>query len=522
MNLLDMRTVVFGYTISTFICAISMTILWIQNRRRFAGLGFWVASFWLHLAALVLLGLRGVVPNFLSMTGSNTLIIWGTILVYIGLEHFIGMRGRQVHNILLLAGFVLLHTIFAFVLPSLSIRNILLSLGLLAICSQCAWLTLQKVPAELQHVTRGGGYVFIAFCLISILRLAVELAVPPGNDFYHSTIYETLVILTYQMLFILLTFSLFLMVNRRLFSDLESDIVVRKQAEAAILLSEEKFYKAFQSSPDAILISRLRDGQLIEVNDGFCRLSGYSRQEALSSTTIKLGLWDNPQERERIVAEMGEHHRIREAELAFRNKYASILQCSYSGEIINLGGEAHILSIVHDLSAHQRAEKIIRLRLRLWEYISTHTVEALMQKALDEIEELTGSLIGFYHFVEEDQNTLSLQAWSTRTLEVFCVAQGKGMHYPISEAGVWVDCVEQRKPVIHNEYASLPHRKGMPEGHAEVVRELVVPTMRRDRVVSILGVGNKPVEYTEEDVELVSYIADLVWSIVLSPGDERN
>jgi diguanylate cyclase (GGDEF)-like protein len=143
-----------------------------------------------------------------------------------------------------------------------------------------------------------------------------------------------------------------------------------------------------------------------------------------------------------------------------------------------------------------------------------HPVEELMQRALDEIEILTGSSIGFYHFVEEDQNTLSLQAWSTRTRAEFCKAEGEGLHYPIRDAGVWVDCVHQRKPVIHNEYASLPHRKGLPDGHAEVVRELVVPTMRDGRVVSILGVGNKPSEYDEQDVDLVAYIADVVWSIV--------
>ncbi|CAG0993136.1 partial Virulence sensor protein BvgS, partial [Anaerolineae bacterium] len=65
----------------------------------------------------------------------------------------------------------------------------------------------------------------------------------------------------------------------------------------------------------------------------------------------------------------------------------------------------------------------------------------------------------------------------------------------------------------HNDYATLPHRKGLPEGHAQVIRELVVPILRGDRIVSILGVGNKPSDYTEKDVELVSYLADVTWEI---------
>ena len=87
------------------------------------------------------------------------------------------------------------------------------------------------------------------------------------------------------------------------------------------------------------------------------------------------------------------------------------------------------------------------------------------------------------------------------------------MHYPIAEAGVWVDCVREGKAVIHNDYASLPHRKGMPEGHATVGRELVVPVFRGDKISAILGVGNKPTGYTAKDAEIVSLIAGLAWEM---------
>ena len=163
--------------------------------------------------------------------------------------------------------------------------------------------------------------------------------------------------------------------------------------------------------------------------------------------------------------------------------------------------------------ARDRAERIMRLRLQLMEYAYTHSMEQLLQKTLDEVCELTDSPIGFYHFVEPDQKTLSLQAWSTRTIEEFCTAEGKGHQYDVEEAGVWVDCIYQRKPVIHNDYNSLPNRKGLPAGHAEVIRELVVPIFRGDKVVAILGVGNKPSNYVQEDVELVTYLADVAWEI---------
>jgi diguanylate cyclase (GGDEF)-like protein/PAS domain S-box-containing protein len=514
MSLLDTRTVIFSYAISNLICMTVILFLWRQNRKRSVGLGFWVADFMMQFIALVLLALRGIAQDLLSMTASNTTVIGGTVLLYIGLERFIGKRGPQLHNYILLAVFILVHAYFVFMLPSLRARNILFSLALLAICAQCAWLLLRRVAPEIKAITRGVGYVFAAFCLVSVARLIIDLAIPSGNDLFHSGVYDTLLLMTYQMVFVILTFSLFLMVNHRLFADLEIDIAVRGQVETALRSSEAKFFKAFQSSPDAILISRLSDGRFVDVNDGFCRLSGYSREEALSSSSIELGLWASPQDRASVLAELSAHRSIRDYEYGFHTKSGAVIHCLYSGEIIDLGGEAHVLSVVRDITERRQTEEIIRLRLRLWEYAANHPVDELMQKALDEIEELTGSLIGFYHFVEEDQETLSLQAWSTRTLAEFCRAEGKGMHYPISEAGVWVDCVRQRQAVIHNDYASLPHRKGLPAGHAEVIRELVVPTLRDGRLMGILGVGNKPTDYDQQDVELVSYIADLIWSIV--------
>jgi PAS domain S-box-containing protein len=82
-----------------------------------------------------------------------------------------------------------------------------------------------------------------------------------------------------------------------------------------------------------------------------------------------------------------------------------------------------------------QAENIMQARLRLMEFSSSHTMDELLSAALDEIESLTGSNIGFYHFVEPDQKTLSLQSWSSNTLKGVCTAEGKGFHYDVAEAG---------------------------------------------------------------------------------------
>ncbi len=358
MNLLDMRTVVFSYAISNFICLVVIVLLWRRNRARFPGLGLWAADFALQFAALVLISLRGTIPDILSMTGGNTMAVAGAILLYAGLERFTATPAAQFHNWILLAVFAAAHAYFAVISPDLKARNILISSAILLICLQCAWLMLRRRPPEMLGITRGVGYVFAAFALINAVRILVELAVPSGADLFNTNIYEKLFLLGYQMTLVVLTFALSLMVNHRLFVDLENDISARRRTEEALRLSEEKFSKAFRSSPDAVLLSRRRDGLLIEVNESFCRLTGYSRREALSSSSLDLGLWAEPREREKVMAELP---RVREHEFDIRTKAGAIRRVLYSGETINIGGEECVLSIIRDITEKKRSEEALRL-----------------------------------------------------------------------------------------------------------------------------------------------------------------
>ncbi len=178
------------------------------------------------------------------------------------------------------------------------------------------------------------------------------------------------------------------------------------------------------------------------------------------------------------------------------------------------GAVTGVVLVFRDQTDERLLQRFMETRLALIEYASGSTPAELLTRALDEVAAFVDSPIGFYHFVDPDQKTLSLQQWSTSTRELCSQEKFGGTHYAIDRAGVWVDCVYEKKPVIHNDYASLPHKKGMPEGHPEVIRDLVVPVIREDKVVAILGVGNKPTEYTRKDVKIVSYLADVTWEIV--------
>jgi PAS domain S-box-containing protein len=131
-----------------------------------------------------------------------------------------------------------------------------------------------------------------------------------------------------------------------------------KQAQQALQESEEKFRLAFQTSPDAIGITRLSDAQYVEVNEGFCAISGYTREELLGKTSAEINIWVDPTDRRRLVEALERRGLVRSLEAKFRLKDGTVVAALMSAAIFELGGQRYILymaKIIEDLKQAQRA-----------------------------------------------------------------------------------------------------------------------------------------------------------------------
>jgi PAS domain S-box-containing protein len=511
--MIDMRTVVYSYAISNAICVLVMASLWLQSRRRYAGIGFWMADFAMQLMGIVLIALRGVVPDYLSILASNTLIVLGTILLFMGLEQFVGKPGSQVQNYILLATFVLIQTYLTYFQADMQARTISVTIGVFLVCLECAWLLLRRVDAVMRPITREVGVLMVIFCLISVIRIIIDLAIPPEDRFFESGLFDTLAILLYQMFFIVLTFGLFLMVNRRLVTDLEQDIDDHQRVEEALRLSEEKFSKAFRSSPDAILITRARDGQIVEVNEGFSRLAGYSSEEALASSSIILGLWADPQERNTLIESLKEKQTPRDVPYNFRTRSGDILHCLYSGEIIQLNGEAHVLSVIRDVTEQKQTEDALRYQNKVMTalnhvmlaLVDRHEIDDILRTLLVEIRALLDAPYISIDLVDHGDTLVTYAATSGQPLQI-----GDTMR---RGEGGWLSwqAIDSKQPAVLEDYSTWSKRRSLYNGFP-IHAVLIVPILQGDSVVGAINFlrteTDKP--FNDTDIHAAQQLAQMV------------
>jgi PAS domain S-box-containing protein len=280
----------------------------------------------------------------------------------------------------------------------------------------------------------------------------------------------------------------------------------------ALRFSESRYRRLFEAAQDGILILDAETGQIADANPFLTDLLGYSHADLVGKTLWEIGPFKNVEASRMAFAELQSNAYIRYEDLPLEARDGRRIDVEFVSNIYFVDGKRVIQCNIRDITARIQGEKIIQLRL-LFEFAADHSLEELLQKALDEIGQMTGSPSTFYLFVEENQKTLSLQASSGRTQPEFGPVEGGNGRNGAGEAASWDECVRRQKPVIRNDAAAWRRGRTMPGVSTNVIRELVVPTVRAGRVVAILGIRDKPSDYDDKDVELVAYITDVIWTI---------
>ncbi|HOW38971.1 MAG TPA: PAS domain S-box protein [Bacteroidales bacterium] len=344
MNSLDIKTIVFINLVTDLICVFFIADLWTQSRRRYKGMLYFMADLILQTLAIGLIFLRGTIPDWTSMVLSNFFVTSGALIGYMGLQRLGGKPGKHFYNYILLGLSVCIQFYFAVINPNLDARNLNITIVLFIITFQCTWFVFRVSTGSRRRALTGTGLVFAAFSLISILRVFNVLTGESDvTDFFRSGSFDAFILISYQILLIILAYALSLAVNRMLLMEVSAQ--------------EEKFSKAFNSAPYAVILTRISDGKIIEVNEGFTELSGYQRDEVLNVSTLSLGLWYDSSDRIAAINTIREMREVRNQEFRFRKKNGEILTGLFSADVITLEDGPSLLSSIFDITSRKIIEE---------------------------------------------------------------------------------------------------------------------------------------------------------------------
>jgi PAS domain S-box-containing protein len=378
---LDMRTAIFSYVLITIISTFVITLLLKQYRSRYKGVHYMLICFALQTISLIMILLRGTIPGWISFDLSNTISVAGIIFFYVGLESYTGQKSSLIPNLILLTVFAAIHSWFTFGNPNLAARNLNVAIVWLLIFLQCTWLLIYRIPQVKSRLTQPVNMVCLAYCIVCIVRIIKFFIFGhKSEDYFSSDWFDTGIILISQILLILLIFSLEHMFSSQLLEDIKTE--------------EEKFSKAFHTSPYGVSITRLSDGKIVEINKGVNRITGYSDDEVYYKSTLDLNLWQHIDDRHQIIEEINRSGKVYEREVQFRKKSGEEITVLLSAEVITVNNERCLLSSFDDITERKKhVNELIKAKEKAEESDKLKT--AFLHNISHEIRTPMNAIIGF-------------------------------------------------------------------------------------------------------------------------------
>ena len=138
------------------------------------------------------------------------------------------------------------------------------------------------------------------------------------------------------------------------------DRTAQKKAEEALQQSEESYRSVLELAPDVITVSKLEDGRYLQVNDAFCKLTGYKAEEAIGRTAAELNIYANPDDRSQLLRSLPRQGQLEGREVRFRTKAGVVLDALLSARQIEFAGQQCMLTIVANITSLKKAQEALR------------------------------------------------------------------------------------------------------------------------------------------------------------------
>lgn len=375
---IDLQTLALFLTITNFLQFIALFAEYRINKA-ISGLGWWAVG-----SAVLALGfafnyLREIPAlELIAIVANNALFISGFALVYVGARVFFGQPVQRRRLFGFCLAVTLISIYFTYFQNDLVLRRINIYFSV-AILSYLIARTLfvhkaRSVTASanfLASIFVAFGFIFALFTLILGLSASI-----PGGGIFTPVRLQTAMYLISLLFSTMWTFGLIIMINQRI------NVEIREAKENSELI--------FNTSPDAVLITRLSDGQFININEGFTALTGYTRADVMGKTVQEINIWKNPADRQKLITALTEHGFCENLQAVFLCKDGRQPIGMVSARVILLQDIPYIISVTRDVT-HQRQVEDEKKKTDDWLRLLSLAIEQSPVSIV--ITDLTGNIV---------------------------------------------------------------------------------------------------------------------------------
>ncbi len=350
--IIDLRTLAFVAGIANFLQVIAVYLQFRVNKKM-PGVGLWLAGFSLIACGFMLFILRDFISiKLFSIILPNALQISGMIFLYVGVVRFLGGREQPRLIVAFLLTFFLCFFYYTFGQDDINIRTMLVSAGFAFFSFLIAYsFFMNRYEAIAVSANFNAGLMAI-YGFVALLR-AVEVQTNPQSvSMFDPSLVQIIFFLASFVEGLLFAFGLVAMINQL--------------SNAEAVEAKKQFEMIFNTSPDAVLITRLHDGFFDGINEGFLKLTGYAREELTGKSTLDVDIWSNPADRQKIVDNLQEKGYCENLEGIFKTKNGSQRTGLISARLTDLHGQPHIISVTRDITERKIWEESLRESEEKW------------------------------------------------------------------------------------------------------------------------------------------------------------
>lgn len=299
------------------------------------------------------------------------------------------------------------------------------------------------------------------------------------------------------------------------------DLRERKRAEQALRDSEEQLRALYDQNPAMVVLSDMEDGRIIQANQSFTHMLGFTIEEVLGRTPVELGIFPRLEDRQRIIDVVRASGSVRSLEITMRAKSGAAITGLLSSTVIHIGGRDRLITVVADISARKRIEEALHESERLHRLAGEASQLAARLPAADELVAAVGELVA-------TELGVSRCGFSRVDLEARCVTVMKDYHgdwpsiagaYPISSyMEHWeADGLAGRVAALED-IAAHPRTAALYDtafGPIHVRAHLTVPLHRDGKwVANFWASHHEPRRWTDAEIQLMKLVAERIWALI--------